>query len=126
MVKYSRNRSNISIQLLKASEWKFCSLWVYLFTIPPAKNTVNLRENLLYCPTIVPSMEGRLLDRSETPFSSPLSAPSSLGLHDQSLFLLTELQTAWNQDEIGLQTEGNLSLAISLSLSPSHLPPSDT
>lgn len=71
-------------------------------------------------------MEGRLLDRSETPFSSPLSAPSSLGLHDQSLFLLTELQTAWNQDEIGLQTEGNLSLAISLSLSPSHLPPSDT
>lgn len=73
-------------------------------------------------------MEGGVLDRSKTPLSFPLSTLSSLGLHDQSLFLLTELQTAWNQDEIGLQTEVNLSLSlsISLSLSPSHLSPSDT
>lgn len=39
-------------------------------------------------------------------YPSVLSALSSLGLrHDQSLFLLTELQTAQNRDEIGLQIE---------------------
>lgn len=55
---------------------------------------------------------------------SPLCSLSSLGPHDQSLFLLTELQTAWNQDEIGLQTEVKLSISSfpPLSVSPSPFP----
>lgn len=56
---------------------------------------------------------------------SPLCSLSSLGPHDQSLFLLTELQTAWNQDEIGLQTGGNLYFYISLSPSCSSILPLD-
>lgn len=70
---------------------------------------------MLFRSTSRQSVEGGLLHRSKTPLSSPLSALSSLGPHDQSLFLLTELQTAWNQDEIGLQMEVNLSISLSVS-----------
>lgn len=85
------------------------------------------RKCSFFCSTSRQSMEGGLLDRSKTALSFPLSALSSLGLHDQSLFLLTELQTAWNQDEIGLQTEVNLSLSPFASLFlPLTFPPSDT
>lgn len=62
------------------------------------------------------SMKRGLLIRSEILLSFLLSTHSSLGPHDQSVFLLTELQTAWNQDEIGLQTEVNPSPSISLAL----------
>ena len=55
---------------------------------------------------------------------SPLCSLSSLGPHDQSLFLLTELQTAWNQDEIGLQTEVKLSISSFPPLSLFPPPPS--
>lgn len=58
---------------------------------------------------------------------SPLWSLSSLGPHDQSLFLLTELQTAWNQDEIGLQTEVNPSISsLPSRFLPLSFPPQDT
>lgn len=50
-------------------------------------------------------MRRALLVKSKILLPPPLPAHSSLGPHDQSVFLFTELQTAWNQDEIGLQTE---------------------
>lgn len=56
------------------------------------------------------NQEDNQWNKGRTRSKTPLSSLSSLGLHDQSLFLLIELQTAWNQDEIGLQTEVNLSL----------------
>lgn len=120
MVKYSRNHNNISIQPLRASEWKFCSLWVYLFTIPPAKNTVNLRENLLYCPTIVLSMEGRL--KWDSIFFSPLCPQFIRSTWSKSISLdrtSNSLESGWDWiTNRGEPLSGHFPLSFSLSPSP--------
>lgn len=111
------------IQNMRNTDWMYSNLCASLFCNSVLKN----QRKCLFWSTSRQPVEEELLDRSTTPLSFPLSALSSLGLHDQSLFLLTELQTAWNQDEIGLQTEANLSLFISLHLSPSlSYPPAHT
>lgn len=106
----------------------YSNLCAYLFCNSVLKNKASkIQRKRLFWSTSRQPVEEELLDRSTTSLSFPLSALSSLGLHDQSLFLLTELQTAWNQDEIGLQTEANLSLFISLHLSLSlSYPPTHT
>lgn len=112
----------------RSTDSKYSSLLTYEFHVilKHIKNIILQDNSLFIQPADNLRREGCSKEVKIHSLSLPLCSISSLGPHDQSLFLLTELQTEWNKDRIGLQMEVNLSIAPFPSPLFPLFPPEDT